>query len=73
MARVVLAMLSAPRSLRVPMARLRRAAMARGAVPVWMVVGVPPGEAWGSVLGEGDVSDVVRGIFHSPVPADRGG
>lgn len=33
MARVVLAMLSAPRIFRVPMARLRMVAMARGAMP----------------------------------------
>ncbi len=33
MARVVLATLSAPRSFRVPMARLRKLAMARGAFP----------------------------------------
>ncbi|OKJ07748.1 hypothetical protein AMK20_24705 [Streptomyces sp. TSRI0261] len=34
-ARVVLAMLVAPRVLSRPMARLRKVAMARGAVPVW--------------------------------------
>lgn len=27
----------------------------------------------GRVLGEGDVSDVVRGVLHSPVPTDCGG
>jgi hypothetical protein len=37
MARVVLAMLSAPSSRRAPMARLRSAAMARGALPVCTV------------------------------------
>ncbi|MFD8220492.1 transposase [Streptomyces sp. NPDC059697] len=37
MAGVVLAMLSAPRVFSTPMARLRKVAMARGAVPVWTV------------------------------------
>ncbi|MFE9687373.1 hypothetical protein, partial [Streptomyces sp. NPDC006285] len=32
-----------------------------------------PGVDGGGVLGEGDIPDVVRGIFHSPVPANRGG
>lgn len=27
----------------------------------------------GGVLGEGDIPDVVRGVLHSPVPANRGG
>lgn len=36
-ARVVLAMLSAPRVFSTPMARLRRVARARGAVPAWTV------------------------------------
>jgi len=36
-ARVVLAMLSAPSSRSLPMARFRRAAIARGALPVWTV------------------------------------
>lgn len=37
MARVVFAMLVAPRVLRAPIARLRRVAMARGALPAWTV------------------------------------
>ena len=36
-ARVVLVMLSAPRVVSTPMVRLRRVAMARGAVPAWTV------------------------------------
>lgn len=32
-----------------------------------------PGVDGGGVLGEGDVPDVVRGVLHSPVPANRGG
>ncbi len=46
-----------------PTARLRRVAMARSAVPVWIR---------GGVLGERHVSDVVQG-FDGPVPAGQGG
>jgi hypothetical protein len=32
-----------------------------------------PGVDGGGVLGEGDIPDVVRGVLHAPVPANRGG
>ena len=53
------AMLRWPCRRRMPMARLRRLAMARGAVPV---------RTWG-VLGEGEVADVVQ-RSDGPVAAD---
>ncbi len=57
-ARVVLAMLSAPSSRSLPMARFRKAAIARGALP-----------DGGGLLGEHHISDTVAGIFDSPVLA----
>ncbi len=61
--RVVLAILSAPRAFKVP------GQVAEGGHGA----GCDASVDGGGVLGEGDISDVVAGVFHSPVPSDRGG
>ncbi len=40
--------------------------------PPWSPRGLPVRRV-GQLLGEGDIPDVVRGVLHSPVPANRGG
>lgn len=58
---VVLAMLSAASSRSLPMARFRRAAIARGALPVW---------AEEASSANTTIADMVAGIFDSPAPSD---
>lgn len=61
---MVLAMLSAPKGF-----QHADGEVAEGRHGSWR----GPAADGGGVLGEGDVPDVVRGVFHSPVPTNRGG